>query len=122
MSSNTDTELLTELLRSIDDMKRQGADNQAKLDRVLLLLDGDDAQSIGMRAEMRELKRVVSNYGDHEERIKTLEGESTTQKGYTVGRKTLITGFVTAVTLLGAILYFANQLSVLGEKIVRGGG
>lgn len=119
--SNTDTELLTKLLRAVDDMQRQLADNQRKLDRAVRLLDGDDGQSIGLRAEMRELKRAVNDYADHENRLKALENESTSEKGYTVGRNALIAGVVTVVTLLGAFLYFANQLSILGAKIVGGG-
>lgn len=119
--SNTDTELLTKLLRAVDGMQGQLADNKQKLDRALRLLDGDDDQSIGLRAEMRELKRTMSDYGDHEKRLKALEGESTAEKGFSVGRKSLIAGVAAAVTFLGAILYFANQLSVLGAKIVGGG-
>ncbi len=121
MSDNIEAGLLAKIYRSVDELQRQGGDNQRRLDRALRLLDGDDAQSIGLRAEMRELKRTVSDYGDHEKRIKALEAESTSEKGFSVGRKSLIAGLVTIVTLLGTFLYFANQLSALGEKIVGGG-
>ncbi len=121
MSENIDTGLLAKIYRSVDDLQRQGADNQKRLDRALRLLDGDDDQSIGLRAEMRELKRTMSDYSDHEKRLKFLEAESTTEKGFSVGRKSLIAGVATIVTLLGTFLYFANQLSALGEKIAGGG-
>ncbi len=121
MSDNIEAGLLTKIYRSVDDLQRQGADNQKRLDRALRLLDGDDDQSIGLRAEMRELKRMVSNYDDHEKRIKVLEAESTSEKSYTFGRKALITSVAAAVTFLSAILYFASQLSTLGEKIAGGG-
>ncbi len=121
MSDNIEAGLLTKIHRSVDDLQRQGADNQKRLDRALRLLDGDDDQSIGLRAEMRELKRAVRDYDDHEKRLKLLETESTSEQGFSVGRKSLIAGVVTIVTLLGAFLYFANQLSALGEKIAGGG-
>ncbi len=119
--SEIEAGLLRRVESSIGELQRQGADNQKKLDRVLRLLDGDDDQSIGLRAEMRELKRTMSDYGDHEKRLKVLEAESTTEQGFSVGRKSLIAGVVTIVTLLGTFLYFANQLSALGEKIAGGG-
>lgn len=120
MSENVETGLLRKVENSVGELQRQGADNQKKLDRVLRLLDGDDGQSIGLRAEMRELRRTMSDYGDHEKRLKVLEAESTSEKGYTFGRKSLIASVAAAVTFLGAILYFANQFSALG-KIVGGG-
>lgn len=120
MSENIETGLLTKLQRSVDELQRQGADNQRKLDRALRLLDGDDGQSIGLRAEMRELRQAVRDYDDHEKRIKVLEGESTTQKGSRVGRTQLFAGVAFIITVLGGLLGIALQISNLAPK--AGGG
>ncbi len=121
MSDNIEAGLLTKIYRSVDDLQRQGTDNQKRLDRALRLLDGDDGQSVGLRADMRELQRTMRDFGDHEKRLKSLEAESTSEQGFSVGRKSLIAGVVTIVTLLGTFLYFANQLSSLAEKVAGGG-
>lgn len=120
MPGNTETELLTKLQRSVDDLQRQGADNQKKLDRALRLLDGDDGQSIGLRAEMRDLKQAVRDYDDHEKRIKTLEGESTTQKGSKLGRTQLWGGIAFVIVVLGGLLGIAIQISNLAPKAIGG--